>query len=113
MWRSNDAGATWTQIKPSLNAALIQSRPSIAVNTLPNGDTCMYVVEGNNGTNASHAYRDSVATGAPTFTQLELEHGHAGLRVLQPCTGQCWYDLFVHSPEGHPDVAYFMARTVR
>ena len=58
-------------IKPSLNAALIQSRPSIAVNTLPNGDTRMYVHEGNNGTNASHAYRgDSVATGAPAFTQL-------------------------------------------
>ncbi|HZM18332.1 MAG TPA: sialidase family protein, partial [Gaiellaceae bacterium] len=27
VWRSPDGGATWTQIKPSLNATLIQTRP--------------------------------------------------------------------------------------
>ena len=35
VWRSNDAGATWTQIKPSLNAAIIQTRPSIDVTSCP------------------------------------------------------------------------------
>ena len=34
VWRSPDGGATWTQIKPSLNAAVIQTRPAIAVTTL-------------------------------------------------------------------------------
>ena len=27
VWRSPDGGATWTQIKPSLNATIIQTRP--------------------------------------------------------------------------------------
>jgi hypothetical protein len=45
--------------------------PAIAVTTLPNGKTRMYVHEGNNGTNASRAVRsDDVATGAPVFTRL-------------------------------------------
>ena len=46
VWRSSDAGATWVQIKPSLNAAIIQTRPSIDVNRMPNGKTRMYVYEG-------------------------------------------------------------------
>ena len=29
IWRSTDAGATWTQIKPSLNAAVIQTRAAL------------------------------------------------------------------------------------
>ena len=53
VWRSTDGGATWTQIKASLNPAVIQTRATIAVNTLQNGDTRMYVYEGNAGQNSS------------------------------------------------------------
>ncbi len=49
-----DAGATWTQIKPSLNSAIIQTRPNLAVTTLPNGKTRMYVYEGHVGAGAAH-----------------------------------------------------------
>ncbi len=72
VWRSSDGGATWTQIKPSLNAAITTTRPEIAVTTLPNGKTRMYVGEGHTGAPTySRLFRsDDVATGAPVFTNL-------------------------------------------
>ncbi|HSL65103.1 MAG TPA: Arc family DNA-binding protein, partial [Gaiellaceae bacterium] len=66
IWRSPDGGATWTQIKPSLNAAVLTTRPSFDVTTLPSGATRMYVYEGNTGNPYSRLFRsDSVATGVP------------------------------------------------
>jgi hypothetical protein len=108
VWRSNDAGATWTQIKPSLNAAIIQTRPAIAVNTLANGKTRMYVHEGNTGAPASQLFRsDDVATGAPTFTGLtSASTASPGWGTFNLCTAQCWYDLFVYTPKGYPDIVY-------
>jgi hypothetical protein len=108
VWRSNDAGATWTQIKASLNAGIIQTRPAIAVNKLPNGNTRMYVHEGNVGTNYSRLFRsDNAATGAPVFTDLTSSNtASTGYGTFNQCTGQCWYDLFVHTPKGHPDIVY-------
>ena len=43
IWRSPDGGATWAQIKASLNAASALSRPNFDVTRLPNGKTRMYV----------------------------------------------------------------------
>ena len=116
VWRSNDAGATWTQIKQSQNAAVIQSRAAIAVNRMSNGDTRMYVNEGNNGTNASQLSRsDSVATGAPVFTNLTAptpppmtppDVTHPGFAWFGMCDPQCWYDIFVYTPAGNPDIVY-------
>lgn len=108
VWRSNDSGATWTQIKASLNAAVIQTRAAIAVNLLPNGKTRMYVHEGNVGTPYSRLFRsDDVATGAPVFSDLTSSSTAAvGYGTFNQCTGQCWYDLFVHTPRGYPDIVY-------
>jgi hypothetical protein len=116
VWRSNDAGATWTQIKPSLNPAIIQTRPSIAVNRLPNGKTRMYVYEGHNGARVppdgpvqhSRLFRsDDVATGSPVFTDLTSSNpADPGYATFNQCTGQCWYDQFVYSPKGRPDMVY-------
>jgi hypothetical protein len=108
IWRSLDAGATWTQIKPSLNPAIIQTRPAFDVVALPNGDTRMYVHEGNTGTPISQLFRsDSVATGTPVFTNLTSTNpANPGFAWANLCTAQCWYDLFVHSPDGHPDIVY-------
>ncbi len=37
----------------------------------------------------------------------EREPGRApGYGTYNVCTGQCWYDIFVHTPKGHPDVVY-------
>lgn len=108
VWRSSDTGATWTQIKPSLNAAVITTRPAIAVTALPTGATRMYVAEGNVGTPFSQVFRsDDVSTGSPAFTPLTSNNvADPGWATFNFCTGQCWYDNFVYSPAGYPDVVY-------
>jgi hypothetical protein len=108
VWRSSDGGATWTQIKPSLNAAVIQTRAAIDVTTLPSGATRMYVYEGNAGQNTSRLFRsDAVATGAPVFTDLTSPSEAApGWAWHGNCDPQCWYDMDVHTPRGHPDIVY-------
>ena len=98
------------QIKPSLNSGIIQTRASFAVTTLPNGKTRMYVYEGhtNAGGQYSRLFRsDDVATGAPVFTDLTSNStANPGWAWFNLCTGQCWYDQFVYSPKGYPDVVY-------
>jgi hypothetical protein len=108
VWRSNDAGATWVQIKASLNAAATTTRPELAVNALPNGKTRMYVGEGASGSPAARLFRsDDVATGAPVFTDLSNSSAASpGFGSYNYCTGQCWYDNFVTTPAGHPDIVY-------
>jgi hypothetical protein len=108
VWRSPDSGATWTPIKPSLNAADFRTRAAIAVTTLPNGKTRMYVHEGNVGGPTARLFRsDDVATGAPSFTDLTSgDVANPGFGTFNQCGGQCWYDLFVYTPEGHPDMVY-------
>jgi hypothetical protein len=115
VWRSPDGGATWTQIKPSINAAIIQSRPNLAVTTLPNGKTRMYVFEGNNNTqgqfanpNSSRLYRsDDVASGAPVFTDMSsATPADPGFAFRGTCDPQCWYDSYVYTPKGFPDIVY-------
>ena len=108
IWRSTDAGATWTQIKPSLNAAVIQTRAAIAVTELPSGATRMYVYEGNAGQNYSRLFRsDSVATGAPVFTDLTSTNvADPGWAWFGNCDPQCWYDMAIYTPAGHPDMVY-------
>ncbi|MFE7394920.1 hypothetical protein [Streptomyces sp. NPDC057582] len=103
IWRSPDGGTTWTQIRPSLNAALPYTRVAFDVTRLPDGKTRMYVYEGNLGQPASRLFRsDDVATDTPAFS--DLTSNDTTFRGL--CTSTCWYDMFVHSPEGHPDMVY-------
>ena len=111
VWRSSDSGVTWTQIKGSLNSAIATTRPDIAVTRLPNGNTRMYVGEGHVGAPASEYSRlfrsDDVATGAPVFTNLTSNDPNTQQwHTFNFCTGQCWYDNFVHTPPGQPDVVY-------
>ncbi len=109
VWRSSDSGTTWTQIKPSLNAAIGTTRPDIAVNRLPNGNTRMYVGEGHtSAAEYSRLFRsDNVATGVPAFTQITSNNpATPAWHTFNFCTGQCWYDNFVYTPPGHPDIIY-------
>ena len=108
IWRSKDNGRSWTQIKESLNNLVIQSRAAIAVTTLANGDTRMYVHEGNFGDPYSRLFRsDDVRQGDPSFTDLTSDDpADPGYATYNQCGGQCWYDLFVYTPEGFPDVVY-------
>jgi hypothetical protein len=108
VWRSTDAGATWTQIKTSLNPANTSMRPELAVTTLPDGSTRMYVHEGASGNPTSRLFRsDSVATGVPVFLNLSSSDvANPGYGTHNVCTGQCWYDSFVYTPAGYPDIVY-------
>ena len=89
--------------------AIIQTRAAFDVTTLPNGKTRMYVHEGNIGSPYSRLFRsDDVATGAPDVhrpDQRQPRPTPASPRY-NLCTGQCWYDVFVHTPDGHPDIVY-------
>jgi hypothetical protein len=115
VWRSNDAGATWTQIKAPMNAAIIQDRAALAVTTLTNGKTRMYVHEGMNNTqgartnpNSSRLFRsDDVSTGAPLFTDMSSsDPAQPGYAFRGLCDPQCWYDIFIYTPPGKPDMVY-------
>jgi hypothetical protein len=107
IWRSTNAGATWAQIKPSLNPAVIQTRAAIDVTRIA-GATRMYAYEGNNGTDTSRLFRsDNVDAGIPVFTDLTSPTEAApGWAWHAACDPQCWYDMFVHTPTGHPDMVY-------
>ncbi len=112
IWRSNDAGATWSQIKVSLNSADANMRPEFAVTALPGSpaQTRMYIHEGSTGGAVfySRLFRsDNVATGAPVFQDLSSPNpANPGYATYNVCTGQCWYDNFVYTPAGHPDIVY-------
>ena len=68
----------------------------------------MYLYEGNTGTPSSRLFRsDDVATGAPVYTDLTSANvADTGFATHNLCTGQCWYDVLVHTPKGHPDIVY-------
>jgi hypothetical protein len=108
VWRSSDGGGSWTQIKPSLAPTNSATRPELAVTALANGATRMYVYEGASGNPTSRLFRsDSVATGAPVFVNLSSSNpADAGYGMHNVCGGQCWYDNFVYTPAGYPDMVY-------
>ena len=108
VWRSPDGGATWTQIKPPL-INTTTDRAAIAVNALPGGATRMYVYEGFGGANPySRLFRsDNANAGAPVFQDLTSANvADTGWAWHNICEPQCWYDVFVHTPKGHPDIVY-------
>jgi hypothetical protein len=80
----------------------------LAVTELPSGDTRMYVYEGNQGQNYSRLFRsDDVATGAPVFTDLTSTNvADPGWAWFGNCDPQCWYDIFIYTPPGYPDMVY-------
>jgi hypothetical protein len=108
VWRSSDGGTTWTQIKASLNAASTTTRPELAVNKLSNGKTRLYVAEGNTGSPFSRLFRtDDATAAAPAFLALTSKNpADPGYGSFNYCEGQCWYDNFVRSPAGYPDMVY-------
>jgi hypothetical protein len=107
VWRSNDEGATWTQIHVPLSTTDTAYNEQIALNTKA-GKTRMYISAGASGSPTARLFRsDDVSTGAPVFTTLtSATIGDPGYGSWNICGGQCWYDNLVYSPPGHPDMVY-------
>jgi hypothetical protein len=119
VWRSADAGSTWTQIFTPTSPSQNTDRSEFAV-TLKNSHTRMYVGDGavgqlfdvnNNpvpGTAPSQFFRsDEAEDGTPTFKLLSSpDRTNEYYATYNYCTGQCWYDNFVVTPAGSPDVVY-------
>jgi hypothetical protein len=107
VWRSNNGGATWVQIKTALNSGDNFDRCAFALNTggSVGVNTRMYVGCGNDGANTAQVYRsDLVQAGAPVFTNLTA--GEIVPSTTGYCESFCWYDNFVYSPTGFPDIVY-------
>jgi hypothetical protein len=109
VWRSADDGATWVQIKASLDATTTTTLPAIAVTKVGN-KTRMYVGEGSIGDPYSRLFRsDDVASGTPVFVDLtSANSADNGYGSFNFCGGQCWYDNFVMTPVGHPEIVYLL-----
>ena len=109
VWKSTDGGATWTQIHAPLTTAVTTSRPEIAVN-VKNGKTVMYIAEGASGAPTARVFRTDdaqTATTASGWTDLTSSSpADPKYGTFSYCTGQCWYDNFVYTPKGAPDVVY-------
>jgi len=119
VWRSDDSGANWTQIKNALNPAQTTDRASFAVTAIAGGLTRMYVGVGNSSitaANQARVYRTDDAAHATdaSFTDLTaLQQASAAPNQTlnycgDPAVGgaQCWYDNVVYTPPGKPDVVY-------
>ncbi len=119
VWRSDDSGANWTQIKNALNPTQTTDRASFAVTAIGGGLTRMYVGVGNSlitAANQARVYRTDDAAHATdaTFTDLTaLQQASAAPNQTlnycgDPAVGgaQCWYDNVVYTPPGKPDVVY-------
>ena len=105
IWRSTNGGA-FSQIFAPVAPAFNTDRAEFAVTTA-NGKTRMYVGDGAQGPSmvppapgAKFFRTDDANAAVPTFTDLTSAEN------TNYCTGQCWYDNVVYSPEGFPDVVY-------
>jgi hypothetical protein len=117
IWRSSNGGTSWTQIFAPLVPSENTDRAEFAV-TLSSGHTRMYVGDGSTGgaqpvpngpiTNASEFFRsDRVESSNPKFKLLSSpDRTNPYYATYNYCEGQCWYDNFVVTPPGNPDVVY-------
>jgi hypothetical protein len=99
IWRSTNGGTTFGQIFTPIAQAFNTDRAEFAVTKLGN-NTRMYVGDGAQGAPPAKFFRTDDAAGPASFSDLTTTQN------VDYCTGQCWYDNFVISPAGHPDVVY-------
>jgi hypothetical protein len=104
IWRSTNGGTTFSQIKTPVAPGENTDRAEFAVTKLPSGKTRMYVGDGSTAatvaTRAKFFRTDDATAAVPAFVDLTTSQNS------NYCTGQCWYDNFVISPPGYPDIVY-------
>lgn len=127
IWRSSNGGSTWEQVFATQDPTDNAARTEFALNTVPGRPrnlTRIYVGDG--GTETDGAFPPHANTGVyradaiNTKTSAQLTNGTANpgfVSLTDPsrgradptydyCETQCWYDNYVVSPVGHPDIVY-------
>jgi len=123
IWRSTDGGASFEQIFISTSYLLNTARTEFDV-TVKDGHTRIYAGDGAqgdfgvSGATYSQFFRaDDVDTKSATdLVGASDNSGWVSLTSADPadphyatynyCTGQCWYDQYVFTPVGYPDIVY-------
>jgi hypothetical protein len=123
IWRSANGGSSWEQVFATQEPTNASARTEFALNTTSDGGTRIYVGDGTSSAALTAVYRadaldttpaDKLTDGTanPGYTKLTSDGSTAAGRrdphypTYNYCEGQCWYDNFVVSPPGHPDVVY-------
>jgi hypothetical protein len=124
IWRSTNAGSSWEQVFATKDVGDSAARTAFDLTTTPDGHTRIYVGDGGADTDTAFpphsntgVYRGDaidtktsaqlVAGGADTgyVSLTDASRGRAA-PTYDYCDGQCWYDNYVVSPAGHPDMVY-------
>jgi len=123
IWRSADGGASFEQIFISTSYLLNTARTEFDV-TVKDGHTRIYAGDGAQGnfgvpgaTYSQFFRADDVDTkSAADLVGASDNSGWVSLTSADPadphyatynyCTGQCWYDQYVFTPAGYPDIVY-------
>ena len=105
IWRSTNNGASFAQIFAAQDTSIASSaidRSEFDVVKLASGATRMYVGEGETGSPGHHSnvWRSDNADTAATFAQV------GGAQSDDYCGQQCWYDNYVVTVAGSPDIVY-------
>ena len=129
IWRSANGASGWEQVfatqDPDNNAA----RTEFALTSV-DGATRIYVGDGGEEDQSELAADSPASSPTPASTRRRHRYGHRGrsrrhrrqrsgytpltsddptspqFATYDYCEGQCWYDNFVVSPAGNPDIVY-------
>jgi hypothetical protein len=124
IWRSTNGGSSFEQVFATKDVGDSAARTAFDLTTTPDGHTRIYVGDGGADTDAAFpphsntgVYRgDAIDTKtAATLVTGGTDAGYVSLTdpsrgraapTYDYCDGQCWYDNYVVSPAGHPDMVY-------
>jgi len=127
IWRSMNGGSTWEQVFATKDVGDNAARTAFDLTTTADGHTRIYVGDGGRELDGPPAaFPPHANTGVyrgdaiDTKTSAQLVDGGADtgyVALTDPargraaptydyCDGQCWYDNYVVTPAGHPDMVY-------
>ncbi|HET7129766.1 MAG TPA: hypothetical protein VFJ93_11900 [Gaiellaceae bacterium] len=130
IWRSSNGGSSWEQVFATQDAGDNAARTAFDLTATPDGHTRIYVGDGGRDLDGAVPPHSNTAVyrgdAIDTKTSAELTNGSTTPGSVQNpgyvsltdpargraaptydyCDGQCWYDNYVVTPAGHPDLVY-------